>query len=113
MGLWRDVPRADNTFTNNLMQAVSTVGADEHYDSSLLEWSKTQIAEAVADCLPASRRKTLNLERVAHLLFMAFDGFSLNAHFAPDRPCDPAMVKWWPNCSSVAPRARSSNISQA
>ena len=93
MGLWRDVPRADNTFTNNLMQAVSTVGADEHYDSSLLEWSKTQIAAAVADCLPASRRKTLNLERVAHLLFMAFDGFSLNAHFAPDRPCDPAMVK--------------------
>ena len=93
MGLWRDVPRADNTFTNNLMQAVSTVGADEHYDSSLLEWSKTQIAAAVADCLPASRRKTLNLERIAHLLFMAFDGFSLNAHFAPDRPCDPAMVK--------------------
>ena len=93
MGLWRDVPRADNTFTNNLMQAVSTVGADEHYDSSLLEWSKTQIAAAVADCLPASRRKTLDLERVAHLLFMAFDGFSLNAHFAPDRPCDVAMVK--------------------
>ena len=23
MGLWRDVPRADNTFTNNLMQAAS------------------------------------------------------------------------------------------
>jgi hypothetical protein len=93
MGLWRDVPRADNTFTNNLMQAVSTLDADEHYDSSLLEWSKTQIAAAVAECLPPSRRKTLNLERVAHLLFMAFDGFSLNAHFAPDRPCDSAMVK--------------------
>ena len=57
MGLWRDVPRADNTFTNNLMQAVSTVAADEHYDSSLLEWSKTQIAAAVADCLPASAVK--------------------------------------------------------
>jgi AcrR family transcriptional regulator len=93
MGLWRDVPRADNTFTNNLMQAVSTLDADEHYDSSLLEWSKTEIAAAIAECLPASRRKTLNLERVAHLLFMAFDGFSLNAHFAPDRPCDSAMVK--------------------
>ena len=93
MGLWRDVPRADNTFTNNLMQAVSTLDADEHYDSRLLEWSKTQIAAAIAECLPASRRKTLNLERVSHLLFMAFDGFSLNAYFAPDRPCDLAMVQ--------------------
>jgi len=93
MGLWRDVPNADNSFTNNLMQAVSTVGANEHYDSSLLEWAKAQIAAAVADCLPARRRQQLNLERIAHLMFMAFDGFSLNAHFAPDRPCDLAMVK--------------------
>jgi AcrR family transcriptional regulator len=93
MGLWRDVPRADNSFTNNLMQAVSTAGADEHYDPSLLEWSKAQIAAAIAGCLPPKRRQTLDLERTAHLLFMAFDGFSLNAHFAPDRPCDLAMVR--------------------
>ncbi|MEI9924114.1 MAG: TetR/AcrR family transcriptional regulator [Bradyrhizobium sp.] len=93
MGLWRDVPFADNSFTNNLMQAVSTKGADEHYDTTLLEWSKAQIAAVVADCLPPKRRQALNLERITHLLFMAFDGFSLNAHFAPDRPCDVAMVR--------------------
>jgi hypothetical protein len=29
---------------------------------------------------------------IAHLLFMAFDGFSINAHFAPDCPRDSATV---------------------
>ena len=72
-----------------------------NYDASQMKARKigemisafTQIAAVVADCLPPKRRQTLNLERITHLLFMAFDGFSLNAHFAPDRPCDLAMVR--------------------
>ena len=92
-GLWRDIPFADNVFSNNLIQAASISDPKEGYDDSLLEWSKAQVCEIIRECLPPARRKALNVERLVHLMFMAFDGFSLNAHLAPKRPCDEALIR--------------------
>jgi AcrR family transcriptional regulator len=93
LGLWRDIPFADNVFSNNLMQAASIADPAEGYDGTLLKWAKQHVIELIEECLPPGRSRALNLERVAHLLLMAFDGFSLNAHLAPKRPCDVAMAK--------------------
>jgi AcrR family transcriptional regulator len=93
LGLWRDIPFADNVFSNNLMQAVSIADPAEGYDGMVLNWAKQYVIALLTECLSPARCKALDLEHVAHLLFMAFDGFSLGAHLAPKRPCDTAMAK--------------------
>lgn len=76
--LWKDIPAEDNGFANNLMQALSTATADEGYDRSLLIWAEDRVAKLVRDCLPPDRAAGLDASDLAHLLFMAFDGFAMN-----------------------------------
>lgn len=81
--LWREIPSADNGFTNNLMQALSTVSRREGYRPDLLQWVEGRIESLILTSLPPSRRAKLANRGLTHILMMAQDGFALNYHLTP------------------------------
>jgi AcrR family transcriptional regulator len=78
--LWIDIPSEDSCFANNLMQAVSTATREEIYSSELLLWCEDLISRLVRTSLPPSRSAVVEQRRLAHILFMAFDGFVVRSH---------------------------------
>ena len=44
--LWRDIPEEANGFANNIMQAISGLGPDDHYDPSHLAWYEAKIGKS-------------------------------------------------------------------
>jgi AcrR family transcriptional regulator len=90
--LWRDIPAEANGFANNIMQAISGAAPGEAYDPSLLRWCEARLATMLAESLPPRRRDALDLRRLAHLIFMAFDGYAMKVHLGTGEGCDRAMV---------------------
>jgi AcrR family transcriptional regulator len=85
--LWRDIPAERNGFANNGMQAASTATPEEGYNPTLLHWVEENIAAMIRDALPPGRRAALGSAPFAHILMMAFDGFVINYHLRPGKPC--------------------------
>ena len=77
--LWIELPRAGNNFMRNLMEALATKKPDEPYSRNLLDKSERRIARLLDGSLPQDARRRLLSTELAHLLFMAQDGFVLNA----------------------------------
>ena len=77
--LWIELPRAGNNFMRNLMEALATKKPDEPYSRNLLNKSERRIARLLDGSLPQDARRRLLSTELAHLLFMAQDGFVLNA----------------------------------
>lgn len=73
-----DLPSANNCFANNVLQALSTLAIDEPYSRDLLTRSEEKVANIIREALPAERSKSIDESLLAHLLFMAFDGFAVN-----------------------------------
>ena len=88
--LWRDLPRESNGFANNVMQAVSTSGADGDYSPELREFFQGRVAGWVADCLQVPPREA---KMIASVLLMAFDGFAMNVRLVHGVACDPRMAE--------------------
>lgn len=76
--VWDRLPSADNGFANNIMQALTLAQPSEGYSRDLLHWAESLVAELIASCRPASARTDIDDDALAHILFMAFDGFSMN-----------------------------------
>ena len=85
LALWRDLPRASKGFANNVMQAVSTSGAQR------------RLQPAAARAVPGPCRgldsRLLNVTpREAHMIagvvLMAFDGFAMNVRLAHGVVCN-------------------------
>jgi AcrR family transcriptional regulator len=76
--LWSEIPAADNCFANNIMQALANVGPSEAYSRELLLILEERLSAMIRACLPPERHALLDKDAVAHLSFMAFDGFVLN-----------------------------------
>lgn len=74
----RDIPSANNCFANNVLQALSTLTPGEHYSRVLLLRSEESVARMIHDALPEKRREAIDAKLLAHLLFMAFDGFAVS-----------------------------------
>jgi AcrR family transcriptional regulator len=91
--LWLEIPRENNGFANNVMQAISTAGPEERYDPQLLVWVEERIAAMIREALPPARRRLLGTPWFSHVLMMAFDGFVIGHHLRPDRPCSDATVE--------------------
>lgn len=75
---WRDIPKEDNNFANNFMQALSSASSAEGYTRGpFIRTRKRVAAMLLIGKRPtlANRRKT---RTIAHLLLMAFDGFVMN-----------------------------------
>jgi AcrR family transcriptional regulator len=77
--IWLDIPQESNFFANNLMQAVSTATRADFYSGELLEWCEQRVAKM----LKAAEPRALNMQHdhvaLAHVLFMAFNGFVAGA----------------------------------
>jgi AcrR family transcriptional regulator len=91
--LWRDIPAEKNGFVNNIVQAISTVAEGEQYRSALLDWVEQKIGKMLGDMLPASRRRIVDNARIAHVLMMALDGYSIHYHINPRGAADEATIE--------------------
>lgn len=75
--LWRDLPRENNGFAKNIMQALSTTGGGDDYSPHLRELFQDRVAVWLVDCLSVSQAES---EVIAGIVLMAFDGFAMNVH---------------------------------
>lgn len=78
--IWRDIPNEQNFFANNLMQAVSTATPADHYRGELLEWCEQRVAKLLKAAEPRPMHASSHYASVAHVLFMAFNGFVTGAY---------------------------------
>ena len=76
--LWRDIPKADNNFANNLTQALSTKSSKEQYSRSLLLISEARLSKLIQPCLGPDLHHWTKDDLLAHMIFMAHDGFTIN-----------------------------------
>ena len=85
--LWRDIPAAANGFSNNIIQAVSGAGPEGEYDPSLLHRVEALTSKLLRETLPPARLAVVDVETLAHMMFMTFDGFAMSAHANPKACC--------------------------
>jgi AcrR family transcriptional regulator len=91
--LWRDIPAEQGGFANNIMQAISSMSPEDGYRPTLLRHMEAELERLLAAALPPARRRGMPLDRLAHLVVMAFDGFIIFRHVDPARPCDDATIE--------------------
>lgn len=75
--LWRELPRENNGFAKNIMQALSTTGGGDDYSPHLRELFQARVAGWLADCLAVTPPDS---DVIAGIVLMAFDGFAMNVH---------------------------------
>jgi AcrR family transcriptional regulator len=112
MSVLRDIPSANNCFANNVLQALSTLAIDEPYSRDLLMRSEEKVAQMIRDAIPEARRNAVDEKLLAHLLFMAFDGFAVNYRISgPSKQRAEAIVDMLSELilgsADTAPRSRS------
>jgi len=90
-GLLRELPAADNGFSNNLIQALSTAGSDEH-DPSLVTWLKQRLDLLIKSSMPSLRSDTARRRRFVQFLVLVFDGCVVNYRFGPELRIDKKTV---------------------
>ena len=79
-GIWRDIPAADNNLAVNLIQGLALSEPRDNYSRDLLRFLETRLSRMLKECLPQDRWHLLEGDdALAHLVFMAFDGFVLGA----------------------------------
>ena len=76
--LWQTIPAEDNGFANNLMQALADEPPRRGKINDLLTWCENFVTALIRESLPEERRALAADNRLAHLTWMAFDGFVIN-----------------------------------
>lgn len=89
---WRDIPAENGGFANNVIQAISTAEQDDLYRPALLKWMEAQLRDMLLEALPKERRHLVRRPPFAHLMVMAFNGFTMYHHINPARPCDDETI---------------------
>jgi AcrR family transcriptional regulator len=92
VALWREFPSDANGFANNLMQALSTAASDESYSPDFLRTVRHRLAAMIDGCLAREHGAHIDSSALAHLSFMAFDGFAMHAHLRTGEPCSDAVI---------------------
>ena len=82
--MWIELPRAGNNFKRSLMEALATKKPEEPYSRSLLRKSERRIARLMDGSLPPDARRALMSTELAHIMFMAQDGFTLNVRLVEE-----------------------------
>lgn len=90
LALWRDLPRENNGFTNNVMQAISTSSGNGDYNPELRRLFQARVAGWICQCLDIP---TAEGNMLAGVALMAFDGFAMNVRLAHSPPCDEEMAR--------------------
>ena len=90
--LWKEIPAEENGFINNIVQALSTAGAHDKYNPSLLDWMEERINAMIFETLPPARRRVVYEARLAHMLVMALDGYAIHNHINPRGVADEQTI---------------------
>ena len=80
--LWCDLPTDRNGFANNMMQALSTDGDSEGYSRELLAFSQVRLSALLAQNLTMTPHE---IQTLAHITMMAFDGFAIGQQLGSTR----------------------------
>ena len=75
--MWRTIPEKDNGFHCNIIQALSYLKPDEKYSRTLLIELEGRLSELLRTCLPKEKFYLLENNKLAHMLFMGSDGFTI------------------------------------
>lgn len=78
IGVWGDIPSADQSFANSLIEALANSPQGLGKPNDLLKWSEQTLRDMIQDCLPGEYIEVLGNELLAHIVWMAFDGFVIN-----------------------------------
>lgn len=92
-GLLVQMPRLDNGFSHNLVQALATVGPGDPYDASLLHWFRERLSDMLAAVAPSLARDGVRRARVVEMLVLTFDGCLVNHPVNPASLPDAAMLE--------------------
>lgn len=78
-GLWADIPAADHSFANTLMEALPASSADSGKQDNLLEDVEVFLTGLLKEILPEDRHYLLRDGLLSHMIWMAFDGYAINS----------------------------------
>lgn len=78
IGVWGDIPSADQSFANALIEALAVAPQGQGKPNDLLKWSENELREMVQGCMPGEKTEILSNDLLAHVIWMAFDGFVIN-----------------------------------
>jgi AcrR family transcriptional regulator len=78
IGLWSDIPAADHSFANSLIEALAVAPEKMGKPNKLLSTVERFLSELIAENLPAERQRLLTQDLLSHVIWMAFDGFVIN-----------------------------------
>jgi AcrR family transcriptional regulator len=92
--LFREIPARKKGFANNIMQAIATVRPEDRFRPVLVAWLEEKILSMVIGALPPARRADIEGVDIAHFLIMAFNGYIVYHHVAPNRPCSDATIEY-------------------
>ena len=82
-GLWSDLPGDPRGYATLLMEGLATLGPADGYSRDLLRQLESRAAALLVESLPPARQAIgARAPVLAHLAFMAFDGFTVNQRLA-------------------------------
>lgn len=121
-GIWGDIPAADHSFANALIEALAVSPQGMAKPNTLLIDVETFLTGLIAESLPAERAHLVKDHLLAHVIWMAFDGFTINQHLGDVRDVgaiadimiDLLLAESAPTGTAAAPkRARKKDVGAA
>jgi len=88
LGLWEDIPAADHSFVNAMIEALSTAPRHTLKPNNLLNQCEDAISELILESLPPERAYLVENHLLTHVLWMAHDGFAVNGRMGDKRDLD-------------------------
>ncbi len=88
IGIWRDIPGADHSFANTLMEALASAPEQMGKPNNLLEHVETFVTDLMLECLPEDRHHVVRNSDMSHIIWMAHDGFVINMRLGDLRDID-------------------------
>ncbi|HCP78859.1 MAG TPA: TetR/AcrR family transcriptional regulator, partial [Pusillimonas sp.] len=84
-GLWSDIPAADHSFANALIEALALAPPELGKQDNLLSQVEVFLNDLLLEILPPERHVLLREGLLSHLIWMAFDGFTINVRLSDTR----------------------------
>ncbi|OWT80376.1 MULTISPECIES: TetR/AcrR family transcriptional regulator [unclassified Achromobacter] len=78
MGIWSDIPSADRSFGNVLIEALAGTQAETRKPRDLLDRIDVLVTDLLLRIVPEARAHVVADRTFSRILWMAFDGFSIN-----------------------------------
>lgn len=87
--LWRELPRENNGFAHNVVEAVSASANRDEYSPQLREHFVGRVGRWLQDCSALGEK---DCRLAATVLVMAFDGFAANVTLEHGAACNAQMA---------------------